>query len=342
MKKLEEIPMERRKPTYGSAVRMAELILMLSKAWRPVLVDQICEYFSISHRTAQRYRKALNENLMSSDGGKFLRVLREGGVEKWYLADQEEIMTATFFRIVSVYVAMVLLRSMAGTVLENGIKHLWEMVAGQLKPSIRTQLEDFDRKIRYSGFGRKSYSEKNEVLAEILKGLIHQSKIQILHYSHHASKEKYHIIRPYTLLLHRDSLYIHAYVEGYRQIRTFSIDRIKKAVNKNEPFKYPANFNPDKLTDGSFGIYESPGVRSFKVLVSFKEVLWEYITIRRWHSTQRFSEVKEGSFTMEVHLKNTNELIPWVLQFGSDAKVLEPKSLRDKVRKELFSAYGNY
>ena len=43
---------------------------------------------------------------------------------------------------------------------------------------------------------------------------------------------------------------------------------------------------------------------------------------------------------MEVHLKNMDEFVPWVLQFGSDAIVLEPKSLR--VRKELLSAYENY
>ena len=75
--------MERRKPTYGSAVRMAELILMLSKSWRPVSVTRICEHFDISQRTAQRYRKALNENIMAADGGEFLRVVREGGVERW-------------------------------------------------------------------------------------------------------------------------------------------------------------------------------------------------------------------------------------------------------------------
>ena len=180
------------------------------------------------------------------------------------------------------------------------------------------------------------------MLEEILKGLIHQSKIQILHYSYRETKEKYHIIHPYTLLLHRDSLYIHAYVEGYQEIRTFSIERIKEAINKNEPFKYPVNFNPDKLTDGSFGIYQTGDAETFKILVSFKEVLWEYITTRRWHPTQRFSKVKDGDFTMEVHLKNTDEFIPWVLQFGSDAKVLEPEILRDRVRKELMSAYGNY
>lgn len=334
--------MERRKPTYGSGVRIAELIVMLSKAWRPVSVNQICDRFGISHRTAQRYRKALNENLMAGDGGTFLRMIREGGVEKWYLADQEEIVSATFFRIMSVYVATVLLKSLEGTALGDGIKHLWEMVAGQLKPSIRIRLELFDRKIRYSGFGRKNYTEKNAVLTEILKGLIHQSKLQILHYSHDASKEKYHIIRPYTLLLHRDSLYVHAYVEGHRQVRTFSIDRLEEVVNTGEPFRYPANYDPGKLTDGSFGIFETPGARPFKVSVSFKESLREYLTTRFWHPTQMFSAVKDGIFTMEVHLTNTKEFVPWVLQFGSDAKVLKPKSVRDEIKKELLSACENY
>jgi len=334
--------MEKRKPTYGSGIRMVELVMMLSKAWRPVSVNRICEDLDISLRTAYRYRKALNDNLSADDGTVFLRVVREGGVEKWYLTDQGEIMTATFFRIVSVYVALVLLKTMEGTVLEDGVKHAFEMLIGQLKPSVKIQTEKFERKIRYTGFGRKSYSGKNEVLIEILKGLIHQSKIQILHYSHRVKRDKYHIIHPYTLLLHRDSLYLHAYVEGYDQIRTFSIDRINGAINKKEPFKYPARFNPDKLTDGSFGIYETPGDKPKKITVRFKEILWEYLTTRSWHPTQKFSPVKDGFFTMEVKLKNTNEFIPWILQFGSDAEVLKPKVVRDKIKKELRAACENY
>jgi predicted DNA-binding transcriptional regulator YafY len=334
--------MEKRKPTYGSAIRMSELILMLSKAWRPMPVNYICEYFNISLRTAQRYRKALNENLIAEDGGKILRVVKEGRVEKWYLADQDEIMTATFSRIVSAYVAMVLLKSLESTVIEEGVKQLWEMIAGQLKPSVKIQLEQFERKIRHSGFGRKSYSGQNKELAEILKGLVNQTKLQVLHYSHNVQKEKYHIIHPYTLLLHRDSLYLHAYVEGYDQVRTFLIDRIKEVVNKNEHFRYPSNFDPNQLTDGSFGIFQTPKDRPSKITIQFKEILWEYITTRRWHSTQKFSRIKNGIFTMEIGLKNTNEFIPWVLQFGSDAKVVEPKSLKNKIKKELLSAYENY
>ena len=101
---------------------------------------------------------------------------------------------------------------------------------------------------------------------------------------------------------------------------TSDFDREESANLKDYHFEYPGNFNPDKLADGSFGIYQTAGTRTFKILISFKEVLRGYITTRRWHPTQNFSELKEGDFTLEVHLKNTNELIPWVLEFGSDVR----------------------
>ena len=284
--------MEKRKPTYGSAVRMAELILILSKSWRPVTVDQICDELRISVRTAQRYRKAPNENLSSSDGGDLLRVIREGGIEKWYLADQDEISRATYFRIMSVYVAMALLKSMEGTVLKDGMDSVWEMLVGNLKPSDRVKFQQLDQKIRYSGFGRKNYSEQNEVLKELLNGLINNRKVQILHYSHRVKRERYHIVHPYTILLHRDSLYLSAYDEEYEDIRTFLIDRIKDTVLKNEKFRCRVNFNVDNLTDGSFGVYKSNGDKAVKVRVRFKEILWEYLTTRKWHRSQIYSNVK--------------------------------------------------
>jgi predicted DNA-binding transcriptional regulator YafY len=334
--------MEKRKPTYGSAIRMTELVLKLSKSWRPIPVNQICEYFSISLRTAQRYRKALNENIATEEGEEFIRVIKEGGIEKWYLANQEDIMTATYFRITSVYVAMALIKSLESTVLENGLKYVWEMVTGHLKPSVKASLDHLNRKFRYSGFGRKSYAKKSEVLTDILKSIIHQKKLQILHYSHNVHRNKYHIIHPYTLLLHRDSLYLNAYVEGYEQIRTFLIDRIEEVVYINEPFKYPSNYDPDIITDGSFGIYQGANDKSSKITLQFKEILREYITTRFWHPTQKFSQIKNGTFTMDIELNNTNEFMPWILQFGSDAKVLKPKSLRDKIKKELLTAYETY
>ncbi len=262
--------------------------------------------------------------------------------EENIIRDQSEIMSAKDFQSVSVYVAMALLKSMKGAVLESGVKHALEMLTGSLKPTEKIRLQQFNRKIRFTGFGRKDYSGQNDVLAAILKGLIHQTKIQILHYSHGSGKEKYHIIHPYTLLLHRDSLYLHAYVEGYGETRTFMIDRINEAVARDETFKYPAKYNPDEITDGSFGIFKTTDDIPEKIKIRFKEILWEYLTTWKWHSSQKFSPVKDGWFAMEVELANVDEFIPWVLQFGSDAIVEGPETVRGRMRKELRMMVGEY
>lgn len=326
--------MNPRKPTYGSAVRMAELVAMLSRAWRPIPLDQIADHLNISKRTLQRYRKVLNEQLSATDGEDFLKVVRDGGQEKWYLSDQEEITSANAFRIVSVFVAKTLLKFLEGTVIKENIDQVWNIVAGQLAPSKKGQLASFDRKFRHTGFGRKNYEDMDMILATVLRALLHETKIQIIYYSKSVKMEKNHVIHPYTLLLHRDALYLHAFTEDYSEIRTFSIDAIREATNLNEKFGYPADYDPGELTEGSFGIYTSKGKKPKRVKVAFREYLWDYITTRQWHPTQKFVPAKDGWFTMELELTDFTEFVPWVLAFGKEVRVIGPPFLRRNIDEE--------
>jgi len=333
---------ESRKATYTSAVKIARLISMLSQAWRPMSLEQITNILGVSPRTLARYRKALNEHLSSPDGSDFVKVIREGGKECWYLSDQEDINSANGFRIISVFVAKTLLRFLEGTVIKDNLDNIWNIVTGQLPPSKKKQLEYFDRKIRYTGFGAKQYEEKDIILASVLRGLLHQNKMEIAYISGAASKTKKRIIHPYTLLLHRDALYLDAYDESNKDIRTFLIDRVEEAKVLKETYRYPKDYNPETLTDGSFGVYDSRGKTPFTVKVAFKAYLWDYITTRKWHPTQRFKPVDNGWFIMEVDISHTTEFIPWILAFGKEAKIIEPEHLRNDIIKELKQAFENY
>ena len=164
----------------------------------------------------------------------------------------------------------------------------------------------------------------------------------MLHSGAPERKPRYHIVHPYTLLLHRDSLYLYAYTETRKAVRTFAIDRIEEATVLDIQFSYPPDYDPDRLTQGSFGIYEEPDGTLFNVTVSFKEMLHDYITARQWHPRQRFSHLVNGCFTMQVPLTNVHEFIPWVLQFGGDAEVLEPASVREQVKKALAGSLAQY
>jgi predicted DNA-binding transcriptional regulator YafY len=57
---------------------------------------------------------------------------------------------------------------------------------------------------------------------------------------------------------------------------------------------------------------------------------------------QRFTPLKHGCFTMQVPLSNVHEFIPWVLQFGGDAEVLEPESVREDVKNAIVRSLAQY
>ncbi len=337
-----------RNATYPAATRMADLMLTLSRSWSAVPLERLCDELGVSERTARRYRKAIDEYFKDKLGYearerfRLIESVRDGEREKWFLSTPEELEGNAFQRLLSVYVSMVLLRSIESPVLQEGINELWNIAAGSLESKDRGKLAHFDRKFRCTGFGTKSCTGNSAALEDIINGIIHQRRLQIVHASQSRKKDAVHILRPYTLLLHRASLYLHAYDESHYQVRTFAIDRITDVLLRDETFRYPAAYDPDALLQGSFGIFEQPDAAPFTLRVRFAEALREYVTARTWHPRQRFSDCAGGGFVMEARITNVHEFVPWVLQFGSDAEVIEPAAVRERVMQELRTALAAY
>lgn len=334
--------MKRRLPTYSSAVRMARLVYLLSQAWRPIPLEELAEHLNVSNRTLLRYRKALNDGMGATEDELFIRVVKEGKRECWAIADEGIADNATYYKIVSVIVSKLLFKSLSGTVLEYGMGAIHSMLADGLPPSKKIQLETLGNKIRHTGFGGRDYSGHDAMLSSVLRGLIHNRKLKIHHYSSKFEKTSIRIIHPYTLLFHRDSLYLHSHDEKSGEIRTFAVERIRDAELLEDTFIYPKHFDPDKIISGSLGIFEKKGTKPNLIHISFNEILWEYITTRNWHKSQRFTKPKDKWFTMELMLTNTEELIPWILQFGDDALVVEPEALRKELKAKIGNIAGLY
>lgn len=57
------------------------------------------------------------------------------------------------------------------------------------------------------------------------------------------------------------------------------------------------------------------------------------IAERRWHESQRLTWTGAEELVLELQVTDTGGLERWVLGFASDAKVLEPDSLADRIRE---------
>jgi predicted DNA-binding transcriptional regulator YafY len=138
------------------------------------------------------------------------------------------------------------------------------------------------------------------------------------------------VIDPYQLFFKRRALYLDACVVETRQIHMFRVNRIKSltllGVCTPTPL-VPYNFR--ERHRHSFSVFVGPPPR--RVRIRFRPAVRQYITETRWHTSQQIDDLPDGSFMFTVEVSEPREVGWWVLQWGANAEVLEPESLRQEI-----------
>jgi predicted DNA-binding transcriptional regulator YafY len=67
-----------------------------------------------------------------------------------------------------------------------------------------------------------------------------------------------------------------------------------------------------------------------------------YIGDKIWHESQRIRKLPDGSLEMTLRVAGLEEIRQWVMGMGTEARVLEPESLKELVKAELHGALSYY
>jgi len=62
----------------------------------------------------------------------------------------------------------------------------------------------------------------------------------------------------------------------------------------------------------------------------------------KWHPSQKSSSLAGGGARVTFLVDDAENVLRWVLGFGSGAYVVEPEALRERVRQELEAALESY
>ena len=149
------------------------------------------------------------------------------------------------------------------------------------------------------------------------------------------------VIDPYQLFFKRRALYLDACVVETRQVHMFRVNRIKSLALLGVRMPSPlVLYNFRERHRHSFSVFV--GNPPQRVRIRFRSAVRQYITETRWHTSQQIDDLPDGSFLFTVEVSEPREVGWWVLQWGADAEVLEPESLRQELAetaRALVAAY---
>jgi predicted DNA-binding transcriptional regulator YafY len=147
-------------------------------------------------------------------------------------------------------------------------------------------------------------------------------------------------IRPYHVFNVGGDWYVAAWDARRKEVRDFALHRIRRVTLTTERYEIPAGFDFRKYMAGALAIEK--GGKPIEAAIRFAPRQARWMRERRWHASARIQEEIGGGIVLRMTVAETSELRRWVLQFGAEAEVLAPASLRKAVAEDLRRAAAAY
>jgi predicted DNA-binding transcriptional regulator YafY len=148
-------------------------------------------------------------------------------------------------------------------------------------------------------------------------------------------------VRPYLIepSLQTHALYLIGFDETRRAIRTFKVERIRDVSVTPDRFD-PPEASVESMFDRAWDIIADQ--EPVEVVIRFAPAVAARVQEARWHPSQQVTVEADGSLTWRATVAGTIEVRLWALQWGDEAEVLAPASLRDDVAATVRRAAGRY
>lgn len=168
------------------------------------------------------------------------------------------------------------------------------------------------------------------VFETIIEAVVKDCILEIS-YSSIQGKKSERSLEPQRLINYQGRWYLLAFCLLRKEHRLFHIARIN-AAGIGRIRTGQAHHADDSLIDESFGIF--PGKALYEARIQFTGTAAELVRKQFWHEKQKIEETTNGiCFTLPVN--DDREIIMKILQYGSNAKVLYPQSLQERVVNEI-------
>ena len=137
------------------------------------------------------------------------------------------------------------------------------------------------------------------------------------------------IVDPYHLANINGEWFLFAFDHLRQDIRTFVPARIQSLEPTGRSFQRSRKFSLERHLRDSFGVHSGHG--EYTVRIRFSARVADYVREKKWHRSQELKELKGGELELRLRLSGLAEVERWVLGWGGDARVIEPRPLRQAV-----------
>lgn len=246
--------------------------------------------------------------------------------------------------LVGLILARNALGGMKGSALEATLRSGFQRLQASMSDRITIPWSEIDQAFSVQSTGM---TERDVFVFERLARAVLESRE--LHFDYRKlsdTKSMRRRVQPYHLAEIDGSWYVIGHDLDRDARRTFAVQRMKSVHLTGTRFQRSHDFRLADHFAGSFGVWAGVGEgrAHFEVKVRFTGFAARIVAERRWHPSQEIESVSPGGSVIDLTLQLSalEDVGRWILGFGSQAKVLGPPELVERVAAELKAAAAQY
>ncbi|MEX1049892.1 MAG: WYL domain-containing protein [Akkermansiaceae bacterium] len=294
--------------------------------------SQLAERLSVQRKTIQRDINFMRDELS-------LPLIYEESLHGYFYS--EDVSNFPVFQtsaedLAGLFLARMALDSVRGTQLAEVMEKTFARLTRGMEGKIQFAWSDLDE-----AFSRKmsEHSPRDvKLFGSIAESILNKLVISFFYRKLGSDIAEARRVHPLHLGEVDGGWYLIAHDLGRNELRTFALPRMSRLKVSAKKFKRPARFDGSAYLKQSFGIWNVAGDSSRQVVrVVLKDYAARLAQERRWHPTQEIFPLNRKATRVEIRFEvgRLEEVLRWVLSFGSQAKVLTPPALVKALRKEI-------
>lgn len=212
----------------------------------------------------------------------------------------------------------------------------WFITANAVLLQQNTSITSWPEKIRVlpRGVQLQAPAVDSHVQSVIYESLNHEKRVRIVYQPRASKEQKDYIISPLALVVRDSVIYILCTMKDYDDIRQLALHRIRSAVPTSEPINRPTGFALDAYIDsGAFGILESN--TNLSLVAIFDPAAAGHLYETPISKDQILEKQGGGKVKLTATVKDTLELVWWLLALGDQVEVLAPEKLRGRISSKI-------
>lgn len=225
--------------------------------------------------------------------------------------------------------------------LEPGLlgEHLAPLRArlNQLLEHRRLGLSEATRRVRILSIAAKQAGTHFRTLAG---ATLRRKKMHIHYGGRGRGKTTERDISPQRLVHYRGSWYCDAWCHLRKELRSFSVDRIGKAIELDASANNVDETILDEHYASAYGIFAGKANKTAVLLFSAERARW--VSDESWHPEQVGSFRIDGRYELRIPYRDDRELVMDILRHGAHVEVIAPVALRQSVIEQLQTTLACY